>query len=1362
MFSRFFIDRPIFAAVLSIVISLGGLVSVSQLPVAQYPRITPPSIIVSCTYPGASAKDVAESIAAPIEQQVNGVEDMIYMASQSGNDGSYTLTVTFKPGVNLDFAQVLVQNRVNLALPQLPDVVKQTGLTTRKRNPDILLIVSIYSPHHSYDQMYLSNYATIQIADELKRVDGVGDVFLFGQMDYSMRVWLDPDRLSALGLTAGDVVDAVRQQNFQVCPGRLGQRPSSDTQTFEFTVDTIGRLTEPEQFEKIIIRDDTAGRTVRVKDVGHVSLGTRNQDVTSKIDGHPCTSLAVFQLPYANAITTADRVRTKMDELKQTFPDDVDYAIAFDTTPFVRESILEVFWTLGEAILLVAIVVLIFLQNWRSTLIPLTAVPVAILGTFAAMAAIGFSLNMLTLFGLVLAIGIVVDDAIVVVEAVEHHIENGLSPRNAARKAMEQVSGPVIAVALVLSFVFLPCAFISGITGQFFRQFALTIAVSTVISAFNSLTLSPALAALLLQPHGARKDLFGRFLDLSLGWFFRLFNWGFTRTIGIYTRMVGLALRLSVVVLVVYGGLMLLTVWGFTHLPTGYIPNQDQARLYAAIQLPDAASLARTEKVADIVARQARRTPGCSHSITVAGQSFVLSANGSNFGNLFITLDEFDRRRDPKLSSTELTKTLDHRLKNLVHLDVRFQLTGSALEILGNSGVPEPVLAKLRPLVDRPFRIDDLFDILDSSELKRWQDVILNQAQRTGSAFDTLRKAGVSDSVLTRLIALLWEEDAGERVEFVGRKQDFVARLWELHQQDVLDDGELAQLLGGEAGDHPDQAWVQDHIGKLPLQRYDLNARVTILGPPPVSGLGSTGGFKLIVEDRSGDGDLNKLQAEADRLISRGNEPRYLLNAEALAALRSAETPAEMMEDLQDLKDKEFGGWVLKQILDKDVPSKDEQARVRKLVLEQAVKRKTIAGLLTVFRADAPQLYVDLNRAQCQTMGVNPTDVFTTLEVYLGSLYVNDFNKFGRTWQVVVQAEGPFRNEPDKVKQLKVRNANGGMVPLGAVLTVRDQPGPLLLMRYNMYPAAAVVGNTEKGISSGEGIDYMKDLADQTLSPGMAFEWTEINWIQIDAAKNVGNNLIFPLAVIFVFLVLAAQYESWGLPLAVILVVPMCILGSLAGVWISRFSRENSDINIFTQIGFVVLVGLASKNAILIVEFARHKRETGLSRREATLEACRLRLRPILMTSFAFILGVVPLMLAKGAGAEMRQTLGTAVFSGMLAVTLFGIFLTPVFFYVIEWFMEGPLFSSERTRRIGKVLLFAVGVGSLGLLWLGAWGLGRLTRRPLPRVVRVPKLQPAKSNGAAQRKEGEKAKDRPLPAPKGLFREAPSREKHVG
>jgi multidrug efflux pump len=1077
MFSHFFIERPIFASVLSIVITLAGAVAVVNLPVAQYPQITPPSVNVQCTYPGADARVVAESVAAPIEQQINGVEDMMYMVSQSNNDGSYNLTVTFKPGVNLNFAQVLVQNRINLALPLLPDVVKQAGVSTRKRNPDILLVIGVSSQHGRYDQVHLTNFVTLKIIDEIARVDGVGDVHQFGGQDYSMRLWLDPDRLAELNLTASDVAKAVREQNAQVAAGHFGQQPSGQGRAFELPITVLGRLSEPAEFEDIILRSDGDGRKVRIRDVGHVELGAKNWDSTSKLDGRPNASLAVWALPDANAISTANRVKERMEQLKKEFPDDIDYKISLDMTPFMEESIHEVLRTLIEAVILVGLVVLIFLQNWRSALIPLIAVPVAIVGTFAVMAAIGFSLNNLTLFGLVLAIGIVVDDAIVVIEAVEHHIEEGMTPRAAAHKAMREVSAPVVAVALVLSAVFVPCAFISGVTGMFFRQFALTIAVSTVLSAFNSLTLSPALAAILLPPRGARKDVIQRIMDVCLGWFFRLFNWGFRRSTTFYTHVVGRALRGSAIVLVVYGGLIALTWWTSTHLPAGYIPNQDQGRFYIAVQLPDAASMQRTQSAMDHIADVVMKEEGVVHVTEVAGQSFTLNANGSNFGNFFVTFDSFDKRQDPSLSAAAITGRVQEKLEK---------------------EVPE--------------------------------------------------------------------------------------------------------------------------------------AKVSIYTPPPVSGLGSASGFKIIIEDR-GDLGIKELEKQVNNVIERSR------------------------------------------------------------------KSDKVEKLFSVFRANVPQLYADLDRDQCQTMGVNPKDVFDTLQTYLGSIYVNDFNRFGRTWQVNIQAKGEFRDDPSRIKLLKVRNDRGEMVPLGAVLNLQDNVGPINIGRYNMYPAAAILGATKPGVSSGQGIEEMERICDEVLAPGMAYEWTEINYLEVDAAKNIWNRLIFPLAVVFVFLVLAAQYESWALPLAVILVVPMCILGSLTGVYLT-----GGDINIFTQIGFVVLVGLASKNAILIVEFAKHKHEEGgKSRYDATLEACRLRLRPILMTSFAFILGVVPLLLGRGAGFEMRQRLGTAVFSGMLGVTLFGIFLTPVFFFVIAWFVESPLFHTQRMRQLGKAALIVLSVLTLGLPQLLRW-----------------------------------------------------------
>ncbi len=1201
--SRFFIDRPIFASVLSIVITLAGALAVFNLPLAQYPPITPPTIQVQCSYPGASAQVVAETVAAPIEQQVNGVEDMLYMSSQCTNDGNYSLGVTFRPGVDLNFAQVLVQNRVNLALPSLPDVVKQTGVTTRKRSPDILLIVSLYSPHGTRDNLYLSNYATIQVKDELARVEGVGDVFLFGQQDYSMRIWLNPGRMASYSLTAGDVAAALREQNVQVAAGSLGQPPTRGGQPFQFTLTTLGRLSTAEQFADVTLKTGADGARVRLRDVvtdtryGYrlrfdaarlkaaglsaadilaalrvdgitiheaapdglayavtargaralseeelaartfragpqgrlvklgdlvipkggierdpqldergVQLGAKSEDIVSRVDGLPTVSVAVFALPDANALDTADRVVAKMEELKKSFPPGVDYKAAYDTTPFIRESVAEVFNTLRDAVILVALVVLVFLQNWRSTIIPLVAVPVAIVGTFAVMAAIGFSLNNLTLFGLVLAIGIVVDDAIVVVEAVEHHIEHGLKPREAAIRAMDEVSGPVVAVALVLSAVFVPCAFISGIVGQFFRQFALTIACSTIISAFNSLTLSPALAAILLKPAGARKDPPGRLLDFLLGWFFRLFNRTFTAGTGAYLRGVRLALRGSVIVLVIYGGLLVLTWWGLRSLPTGYIPLQDKGYLLASVQLPDASSLERTRKVMDRIDKIIHEEPAVAHTISVSGQSFVIGAYGPNFGNLFIPLKDFHERRHPVTVTT--------------------------------------------------------------------RDAEGNEHTHTLSQY--------SADVAQRLLAR--------------------------------------------------------------IRREIPEAIVVIFGPPPVQGLGTTGGFKFYVEDR-GDLGLDMLQAATENLIKKANAG-----------------------------------------------------------LDDAGHRLTpaVTGLFTIFRNDSPQLYVDVNRELCYRLGVDLRDVFDTLQIYLGSLYVNDFNLFGRTWQVVVQAAGQYRNQVEDVRQLKVRNKSGGMVPLGTLADVKLKPGPLIVTRYNMYTAAAVNGDTTRGYSSGQSIEQLQRLAEQELPSAMALEWTEIVYMQLLSGNTA--MIVFALSVVMVFLVLAAQYESWSLPLAVILVVPMCILGSITGVAVSR-----GDVNIFTQIGFVVLVGLASKNAILIVEFAKVKREQGMSREEGTLEACKLRLRPILMTSFAFILGVLPLILSAGAGAEMRRALGVAVFSGMLGVTLFGIFLTPVFFYVINRASEASLFASPVTRLAGLVVLWAVvlaGFGVVGIFLAVAWEVG--------------------------------------------------------
>ncbi|MBI3864705.1 MAG: efflux RND transporter permease subunit [Planctomycetia bacterium] len=1118
MLSRFFIDRPIFAAVCSIVIALAGGVSVISLPLAQFPQITPPTVQVSCNYPGASAKEVSDSVAAPIEQQVNGVEGIMYMSSQCANDGSYSLTVTFQQGINLDMAQVLVQNRVNLAVPLLPEVIRATGVATLKRSPGILMGLAINSPEGRYDQLFLSNFALMQVKDELARVHGVGDVFLFGQRDYSMRIWVDPAKLASRGLSAGDVVRAIREQNAPVATGAIGQEPIRGQQLSQITLSTLGRLAEIEQFEDIIVKTGAEGRLVRIKDIGRVELGARNHNTRVRLDGRDTVFLAIFQAPDANALELRERIMSKLEELKPSFPDGVEYDVGFDTTPYTRESIREVVRTLIHSIALVAVVVLLFLQNWRSALIPLVAVPVAIVGTFAAMAFIGFSLNNLTLFGLVLSIGIVVDDAIVVVEAVEHHIDLGLEPRAATIAAMQQVSGPVIAVGLVLSAVFVPCAFISGITGQFFRQFAVTIAVSTMISTFNSLSLSPALTALLLRPREKHLEpplprlafpLIGAFvgyefiapliqtrfplaldnsgdylwvtsllcaaflwcfskpLNSFFGAAFRRFNAAFTGGTHGYVHLVQRLLRVSVAVLIVYGGLVGITWWEFQRIKRGFIPDQDMGFLMVNVQLPDSASLDRTDAVMRKIEDIAAPIPGVRHVAGIGGQSFVLSAAGSNFGSMFIGLKSYAERRDPARSSAAIVNTLRQRIA----------------------------------------------------------------------------------------------------------------------------------------------AEIQE-------------ANVAVFGPPPVMGAGRAGGVAMMLEDR-GDSGPAALQKELDKLVQAGSQ-----------------TPG-------------------------------------------------ILALFSVFRANVPQLHVDPDPGACMMRGVSLADFAETLGVYEGSVYCNDFNLFGRTWQVVVQAEPGFRRQPEDLPQLKVRNARGAMVPVGSLAEQREVNGPLILSRYNMYPAASINGFAAPGVSSGQAIEILGRLAGRELPRSMSYEWTDISYLeQLSGSTPM---LIFGYSVAMVFLMLAAQYESWSLPLAVILVVPMCLLSALAGV-----DAMGMEMNIFTQVGFVVLVGLASKNAILIVEFAKQQRLAGKPRREATLEACHLRLRPIVMTSLAFILGVVPLIVSHGAGAEMRRALGTAVFSGMVGVTLFGIVLTPVFFYTIDSLGDSRFFSSHLMRSISRLSLDTL---RLGFLW---------------------------------------------------------------
>jgi len=1184
VFSKFFINRPIAASVLSIITVLGGLIAVLNLPIAQYPEITPPTVEVSAVYPGANAKVVADTVAAPVEQAVNGVENMMYMSSQCTNDGTYTLTVTFKHGVDLNMAQVLVENRVALAQPILPDLVKRRGVTTKKKSPSVLMIVNLFSKDESRKDLYLSNYATIQLKDELSRLPGVGDISYLGQRDYSMRVWLDPSRMSSRNLSASTVTRAIEEQNIQVAAGSIGQPPVSNGQVFQYTMSTMGRLMNPEQFEDIILRDDGDGRLVRLKDVAKVEMGALGYDQKCTLNGKPSVALSIYQLPGSNALDVATGVRAKMEELKDRFPEGVDYDIVYDTTPFIKESILEVFKTLRDAVILVAVVVLLFLQNWRSAIIPLVAVPVAIIGTFAVMIAIGFSLNTLTLFGLVLAIGIVVDDAIVVVEAVEHHIEHGLAPREATIKAMEQVSGPVIAVGLVLSAVFVPCAFISGITGQFYRQFALTIAVSTLISAFNSLTLSPALTALLLKPRvkgsmtpplprvafalagGAAcgwylypwltywlelgmQHLPGNYaallkplslhiavsvlslvgavagwivggpLNRLLGWSFRAFNMGFDVATNAYTRMVGMLLRVSLIVLLVYGGLLGLTYVGFMRTPKGFIPTQDKGYLLVNVQLPDSSAASRTQEVVRQIENIAKEDPGVKHTVAIAGQSILLNANAPNFGAMYVMLKPFDERTTEDLSG---------------------------------------------------------------------------------------------DAIAARL-----------------------------------------------------QKALQDQIP---------DAQINVFGAPPIDGLGTAGGFKIIVEDR-GDSGLAELQRQTEKVIANGNEGQFELTKQSFASLPTDEVPEAVRSQLRVLEDKKFvtrGQFLsaLDDVLDRaDVHDPAKRKETQQAVLSHAVNLKDVSDLYTSFRANTPWLYLDIDRTQAKSHGVSMSELFNTLQMNLGSLYINDFNRFGRTWQVNVQAGAGYRTKIDDLKQIKIPNLAGKNVPLAALLKVRRENGPVLIMRYNMYPSAAINGTPAPGVSSGQAIELMENIAKQDLPRAMRYEWTELALMQL----QTGNTAmwVFLLAVVLVFLVLAAQYESTSLPLAVILVVPMCLLCSVAGVLLAHM-----DINIFTQVGFVVLIGLACKNAILIVEFAKAQRESGNDSFHSTLAACKLRLRPIIMTSFAFILGVVPLVIAEGAGAEMRRLLGTAVFAGMLGVTLFGIFLTPVFYYVIQWF------NDRRTREL--------------------------------------------------------------------------------
>jgi multidrug efflux pump len=1041
--SNFFIKRPIFAAVVSIIIFVIGALAYFRLPLSEYPEVVPPTVVVRTSYPGANPTVIADTVASPLEQQINGVEGMLYMFSQATADGVMTLTITFGLGTDLDKAQVQVQNRVSQALPRLPQEVQRLGVTTEKTSPDLLMVVHLVSPDNRYDMLYLANLAILQVKDELGRLPGVGNVQIFGAGDFSMRVWLNPNKLASHNLTATDVVQAIREQNVQVAAGVLGAPPTNTGSTaFQLLVNTQGRLTTEEEFGNIIVRAAKDGQITRIRDLGRVELGSSTYALRSLLDNKPAAALPISQRPGSNALQTSEQVRETMERLKKSFPEGVDYKIVYDPTVFVRESIHAVGHTFVEALILVVLVVLVFLQTWRASIIPLLALPVSLIGTFSIMLALGFSLNTLSLFGLVLAIGIVVDDAIVVVENVERNIALGHEPHEATRRAMEEVSGPIVAIALVLCAVFVPTAFIVGLSGQFYKQFALTIAISTVISAFNSLTLSPALAALLLKPHGARKDRLTRAIDFVFGWFFKLFNRFFARASSGYGTLVTHTVRSAGIAVAVYAGLIGLTIVGFSRVPTGFVPTQDKGYLVSFAQLPNGATLDRTEDVIRRMSDIALKHPGVQNAVAFPGLSINGFTNSPNSGIVFATLKPSEERKSPELSANAIAADLNRQY-------------GSIQE-----------------------------------------------------------------------------------------------------------------------------------------------AFIAIFPPPPVQGLGTVAGFKLYIEDRSGMG-LEPLYKETTSTLQQGNQ-----------------TPG-------------------------------------------------LAGVFSSFDINVPQIDSHVDREKAKTYGIPLGDVFDTMQVYLGSLYVNDFNRFGRTYQVNVQAESPYRLEPEDISHLRTRNLAGEMIPLGSVVTVKPIYGPDRVMHYNGFPAAEINGAAAPGFSTGQSEAAIAKILDRQLPNGMKYEWTELTYQKILA----GNTMvyIFPLSVFLVYLVLAAQYESWSLPLVIILIVPMTLFSAIAGVWLL-----NGDDNVFTQISLIVLVGLACKNAILIVEFAREKQlQEGMSRVEAVLEACRLRLRPILMTSLAFTMGVIPLVLSTGAGSEMRRAIGVAVFFGMLGVTAFGLVLTPVFYVLVQRLVEG-------------------------------------------------------------------------------------------
>jgi len=1047
--SKFFIDRPIFAGVISVIIFLAGLIAMTQLPISEYPEVVPPSVVVTAQFPGANPQTIAETVATPLEEQIQGTEGMLYVGSSAASDGTLTLTVTFKLGTDPNLAQQLVQNRVNQALPRLPDVTRALGVTTTKSSPDLTMVVHLKSPSGRYDMLYLRNYAVLNVKDQLAKIEGVGNVALFGSGDYAMRLWLNPQRIAELGLTAGDVINAVRAQNVQVAAGVINGPPYGTSGQLQLPINVEGRLADPEQFKQIVIKNQ-GGVVTRLGDVARVEIDASQYGLRSLLNNQQAVAIPVFQAPGSNAIQISENVRATMKELSKNFPAGLEYSIVYDPTVFVRDSIKAVIHTLLEAVLLVVLVVILFLQTWRASIIPLLAVPVSIIGTFGAMLAFGFSINNLSLFGLVLAIGIVVDDAIVVVENVERNIEAGLSPRDATLKAMREVTGPIIAIALVLCAVFVPIAFISGLTGEFYRQFALTIAFSTIISAFNSLTLSPALAALLLKGHDAPKDWLARAMEKVFGPFFAVFNRVFHRGSEGYGRGVGGILTRKSGAVVVYGLLLVATVFLFRLVPPGFVPLQDKQYLVSFAQLPQGATLDRTEKVIREMSAIALKDPGVENAIAFPGLSINGFINSPSSGIVFVGLKPFDQRTSKDLSGMAITQRLQ---------------------------------------------------------------------------------------------------------------------------------------------------------AKYATQR---DAIIAIFPPPPVQGLGTIGGFKLQVEDRTDQGD---------------------------AAL------AKVMGEIQ----------------------------------MKAMKEPALQGVFSNFNIAVPQLFAHLDRTKAQQLGVNVQDVFNTMQAYLGSVYVNDFNRFGRTYEVIAQADTQYRSRPDDILRLQVRNDQGQMVPLGSMVNVSETTGPDTAMRYNGFRAADLNGGAAPGFSSGQAQGAMTKILDETLPKGMHYEWTDLTYQQILAGNTA--LLIFPLCVLLVFLVLAAQYESLFLPLAIILIVPMCLFSAITGVWLT-----GGDNNMFTQIGLFVLIGLACKNAILIVEFARELEIQGSPTLAAAIEAARLRLRPILMTSFAFIMGVVPLVLSSGAGSEMRHAMGIAVFFGMLGVTFFGLFLTPVF-YVLLRALEKRVTGTEKVHH---------------------------------------------------------------------------------